>query len=75
MVSGKITFLWGKVGIRQVISLVMTQEFQIGWLKVTILGPADLANRSGVKPWFADVGLAQGTPFWTRCFFLNSPHL
>lgn len=46
IVSDKVFFLWGKVGIcQQFTSLVLMREFQIDWFKVTFLGNTKIAIR------------------------------
>ena len=71
-VSGKVTFLWGRKGSLELkTSLVRSRQFQMDWLKITSLGEAETAIRSGIKSWFADVDLAQVTPFGVCCLFFN----
>lgn len=46
IVSDKVFFLWGKVGIcQQFTSLVLMREFQIDLFKVTLLGNTKIAIR------------------------------
>ena len=43
--------------------VLLTRQFQTDWLKVTFLQEVETAVRLGIKSWFGDVGLAQGTPY------------
>lgn len=57
----------GLGSIRQMTSLVPTRLFQMDWLKVVFLEEAETAIRLDIKSQFADVKLAQVTPFWVCC--------
>ena len=51
---------------------VLTRKFQSDPVKITFLGEPETVIRLAIKSWFADVGLAQVTPFWAcHLFFLT----
>lgn len=41
---------------------MLTRKSQIDWFKSTFQGEVETAIRLDIKPWFADVGLAQVAP-------------
>lgn len=71
IVSGEVTFLWGKAGVCQADYLTSADQVTSDWLKVTFLRESETTIRLDVKSWFGDMALAQGTPFWACCLFFN----
>ena len=69
IVSGKVTFLWRTAGVCPYYLINIHQVIPAwGGQRVTSLGGAETAIRSGIKFWLADMDLAQVTPFWGLLF-------
>ena len=56
---------WGRYGsMLQITSLVLTRKFQTDWLKVTVLGEAEIVVRLSIKIWSADMVLSTSDFIW-----------
>lgn len=59
IVSGKFTSCGGREGsVMQIMSLVLTRQFQVHWLTVAFLGEVESTVMLGIKSWFAHMGLS-----------------
>lgn len=69
IISGKV--LSFGVSVRWITSLVPTMKLQFNWLKVTLLGEAEITFRFSIKYQFGDEGLAKVTSSKACCLFFN----
>lgn len=59
IISGEVTFLWGKAGVYLVDYLThLGQEIPGRWVKAAFLGEAETTIRLGIKSQCADMGLS-----------------
>lgn len=73
IVSGKVTFLWGQVGVCQADFLGSIDQEIPDWLVwITFLGEAETASSLGIKSQFGNMGRRKATPFWTCCLLFNT---